>query len=324
MKQPIKRQELKPGESTCIRELATKVVAEQPELNELEFLANAAQLSHQMPESVQKTLHDFKQKEADVAVHFTNLPITDADVGPTPEAHRPEGDHRIGYGEVVHGMIAPLLGEPFGYASQQNANIFNNIIAFKGYGHLAHASVSADNDFGFHTEDAFHPYLPDYLQLACFRNREGAPTGISSLRGVDIPDAIFRVLSEPGRIRNLPNFAHQGVAPARDQQALWGDRQKPYVRINSPKVAVAPGDSEAEAALEFLKQALVRNRDAVVLRQGDLLVIDNAQAVHSRDRFTPIYGAGARWLSRLVMTRDLRKSRALRASPDARVMLQAA
>lgn len=320
MNQPIGRYVFTQSENKHLRELANK----EPIADELKFLETAALLSRELPERFQRICHDFKRKEEFVGLHVGNLPLTDADVGPTPMAHRQAGDRRIGYGEWMHGIIAAPLGEAFGYNSQQNGCIFNNIIAFREFGHLANASVSADNDFGFHTEDAYHPFCPDYVSLLCYRNEEGAPTGISSLRGVDIPDAVFDVLSEPGRFRNLPNFAHQGVKAEANQQVLWGDRKNPYLRINVPNVVHAEGDAAAQSALEFLKAALVRNREAVVLKQSELLVIDNVQAVHSRDKFTPIYGPGARWLSRLVLARDLRRSRRCRATPDSRIMLHAA
>jgi hypothetical protein len=221
-------------------------------------------------------------------------------------------------------MIAPLLGEPFGYESQQYAAVFNNIIAFHHQRHLLNASASAENDFGWHTEDAFCAFPPDYVWLCGYRNTEKAPTGISSVKGTDFTEPYYKVLAEPGRFQNKPNPGHVGAAPATGQSLLSGDRAAPYLRVNVPNVTFREGDAEAAAALELLKAALARNRQAVVIGQGELLVIDNGLAVHSRDRFNAIYGPGARWLSRLVLTRDLRKSRMHRASPEARVMLNVA
>jgi len=324
MKQQIKKYVLTRSESEHIRAEAKQIVNERPDLNELDFLADAELVSHKLPESVQRLMHDFKTKEEAGALHITGLPLTDEVVGPTPLAHHSRGDRRIGLGEVTHGMMAPLLGEPFGWDTQQSGRCFTNVIAFESQRHQVNASVSAENDFGFHTEDAFHDCYPNYLFLAGFRNIEQAPTTISSLLGVKIPDNVYDVLAEPGRCWNRPNLAHSGAAPDAAQRILSGDRQEPYLRINVPNVAFADGDYKAQAAVEWLKVELAKNRQAVVINQGDLLVINNMMCVHARDKFKAIYGPQARWLSRLAITHDLLKSRSLRAAADARVILSAA
>jgi L-asparagine oxygenase len=45
-----------------------------------------------------------------------------------------------------------------------------------------------------------------------------------------------------------------------------------------------------------------------VLEPGDLLVVDNAVAVHGRSPFTPRFDGTDRWLQRTMVVSDLRPS----------------
>jgi hypothetical protein len=325
MNQTVKTYHIAPSEAGHIRSLANQVVHKRADLNEIDFLTDDAPMAaHKLPESIQRLFEDFKNKEDAGALHLTGLSITDELVGPTPLAHRSRGDRRIGAGEVTHGMMAPLVGSPFGWDTQQNGRCFTDVIAFENQRHQINASVSAESDFSYHSEDAFSDFLPDYLFLAGFRNHEKASTTLSSLKGIAVPDEAYRVLSQPGRCWNRANLAHRNAPEGTAQKILWGSREEPYMRINVPNVVCAEGDTEAESALEWLKQQLEKNRESVVINQGDLLVINNMMCVHARDRFDAIYGLRARWLSRLAITHDLRKSRSLRSTPDARVILSAA
>lgn len=53
-------------------------------------------------------------------------------------------------------------------------------------------------------------------------------------------------------------------------------------------------------------------RGDTVLEAGDLLVIDNAVAVHGRTPFTPRFDGTDRWLQRTFVVSDLRSSDAER------------
>ncbi|MGI8801433.1 MAG: TauD/TfdA family dioxygenase [Solirubrobacteraceae bacterium] len=80
------------------------------------------------------------------------------------------------------------------------------------------------------------------------------------------------------------------------------------------------GDSRAEQALRALVDTLGRNLTEVRLAPGDLLVIDNLRAIHGRAAFAARHDGTDRWLKKVMVTRDLRKSRALRPRADIRVV----
>ena len=58
----------------------------------------------------------------------------------------------------------------------------------------------------------------------------------------------------------------------------------------------------------------------VVLRPGDVLFIDNYRVVHGRKPFKARYDGTDRWLKRIGVTRDLRKSRAARETAASRII----
>src|SRR5262249_56017462 len=72
-------------------------------------------------------------------------------------------------------------------------------------------------------------------------------------------------------------------------------------------------------ALEALGALLFRALVGVVLRPGDLLIVDNRKAVHGRTGFRPRYDGTDRWLRRCFVVSDIRASLASRY-PASRVL----
>jgi alpha-ketoglutarate-dependent taurine dioxygenase len=57
------------------------------------------------------------------------------------------------------------------------------------------------------------------------------------------------------------------------------------------------------------------------LLPGECLFIDNYRAVHGRSSFKARFDRTDRWLKRINIARDLRKSRGVRKAPASRVIL---
>ena len=100
---------------------------------------------------------------------------------------------------------------------------------------------------------------------------------------------------------------------------LFGDRQTPYVRLDP--YFTTPLDEEASAALNALAKSVDDNMQEVVLQPGDCFFIDNYRIVHGRKAFKARYDGTDRWLKRLNLTRDLRKSHGSRGGCGMRVMV---
>ena len=99
---------------------------------------------------------------------------------------------------------------------------------------------------------------------------------------------------------------------------LFGSRQAPYVRLDP--FFTKPLDDEASGALNALAQSVDDNIQELVLQPGDCLFIDNYRIVHGRNAFKARYDGTDRWLKRINLTRDLRKSQGSRGGCEMRVM----
>ena len=74
------------------------------------------------------------------------------------------------------------------------------------------------------------------------------------------------------------------------------------------------GDDEASRAMASLLGELRRVQQPIPLGQGDVCLIDNFRSVHGRQPFQASHDGFDRWYRKALVTRDLRKSRALRSS----------
>jgi hypothetical protein len=82
----------------------------------------------------------------------------------------------------------------------------------------------------------------------------------------------------------------------------------------------SPDNPEAGAAFDTLKTLIDGVLEDRVLQPGDFCFIDNFQAVHGRKPFKARYDGSDRWMKRINVVRDLRKSREARLSAISRVI----
>jgi hypothetical protein len=101
---------------------------------------------------------------------------------------------------------------------------------------------------------------------------------------------------------------------------LFGDRKAPYLRLDPFFMETAAEDSMAWRALAAVVASIGASMQEVVLEAGDILMIDNYKVVHGRQPFKANYDGRDRWLKRINVTRDLRKSRAHRSSATCRLI----
>jgi Fe(II)/alpha-ketoglutarate-dependent arginine beta-hydroxylase len=193
----------------------------------------------------------------------------------------------------------------------------------------------------WHTEDAFHPYRGDYLGMLCLRNPERVATTFAPLDGIGLEEEHRQRLFEPHYTirpdeshlqKNISDAARiddtlatsydriEQMNSAPDKIAiLHGDPQAPYIRID-PYFMDPIVDQPAQTALDALIAKVESRMENVVLEAGDFCFIDNFQGVHGRKPFKARYDGKDRWLKRINIVRDLRKSRTARPSPSGRVI----
>ena len=298
--------------------------AEDPEL-----LFQAPIAARNLPWTVQDYLNRFRREEWGYAF-ISGLDQDDRSFGPTPSHWNKVSCPSPTLGrDLLLVLCGALLGDVFGWATQQDGRIVVDVLPIKEH-EGQQLGTAADIELCWHTEDAFHPLRPDWVILACIRNPESTPTTIACVDDLVLSRADIRVLFED-RFRILPDNSHlpnynsglPNVDFSRIERLLHdsppialmsGDPDKPYIRADESFWCVAdPNDTEAMSVLRRLSAEIRRNLRELRLKPADFCFIDNFKAVHGRRPDHPRYDGTDRWLKRVCVTRDLRKSRSERA-----------
>ncbi len=327
-----------------ISEIISSVKLEHRLTEDPEFLDEISLFAHQMPIGVRRFLNNFKRGHLATGVcSISGFPIDDEKIGATPEHWMDQSDVESTLEErIFHFMCASLLGETFGWETQQAGHIVHDVFPIKEY-ESEQLGFSSQEFLTWHTEDAFHAYRPDYLALMCLRNPDGVGTLCSApnlteltQRQVDLlfraeyvikPDNSHRKEYNPEETRGdesgdlgaaFDRIDEMGTRPCR-VPVLYGNRGAPFLRVD-PFFMEPPEREESKQALDALMESIERNQLECQLQQGDILFIDNLRVAHGRNPFKARYDGTDRWLKRLLITSDLRKSRERRAEDHSRIL----
>jgi Fe(II)/alpha-ketoglutarate-dependent arginine beta-hydroxylase len=313
-----------------------------------EFLNEADVIAHDLPRRVRKAMRSFRLFEPDDALMVVSgWPIDEEKIGPTPEhwkRHAPGNDTRTE--DMLLVLLGALLGEPIAWSTQQDGRVVHHILPIKGHEQEQLGSGS-EVLLTWHVEDAFHPYRGDYLGMACLRNPDRVPTTFAPISKVQLTPDQLAVLTSP-HFTIRPDESHlpknrgsgggNGHSPEVEEvlqraytkieqmwnsperiPVLFGDPRAPYIRLD-PYFMDPPEDPAARAAFDELTRKMDAALEDQVLEPGDFCFIDNFQAVHGRKPFKARYDGRDRWLKRINIVRDLRKSRESRLSAASRVL----
>jgi len=333
-------------EGNEIKSLVTELRNRFRSVEEREFLNNSAVYARRLPQRVHQFLNDFKQLErSGGACLISGYPVNDEAIGATPSHWRrkrtisPTLEQ-----EMVLVLFGALLGDLIGWSTQQDGHLIHDVIPIRE-NEESQLGTGSKTLLWWHTEDAFHPLRGDYLALMCLRNPDNVPTTFSCVDNTRVSEKHASILFE-SRFYIRPDESHsetnrggqQGVALGDDLldtsyaklaqmvtapeslPVLFGARDLPYVRIDPYFMTTDNGDHEAEEALEALVNEIEENIVEEVLQPGSFLFIDNYRTVHGRKPFTARYDGKDRWLKRINITRDLRKSRAQRTYISSRII----
>lgn len=332
-------------ELTTIQSLIATITQQYKSAEDAEFLRDVALLAHKLPDRIRKTLHDFRTLEPLPGICLlTGYPIDQAKIGKTP-AHWKERETRTSSSpaleeEIFLMLCGSLLGEVFGFVTEQNGYLVNDVLPIKGH-EYDQVGSSSNTTLGWHNEDAFHPYRGDYLALMCMRNPYNAVTRYASIDMVSLEEAQKERLFEPHFVIR-PDNAHlthlQALENLDDTQRraikqmytmnsgsqkvpiLYGDFQSPYI-VMDPYYMDPVDDPVAKEAFDALTSGIEEHAGDLILQPGDIVFLDNYKVVHGRKPFEAKYDGNDRWLKRINITRDLRKSRSARAQVASRVIV---
>jgi Fe(II)/alpha-ketoglutarate-dependent arginine beta-hydroxylase len=333
------------SEQAAVTGLMRQLAAEFPTAGGHEYFRAVALACHHLPDRLRSFLRDRCGLEDSPAFTLAGIEVDDSAIGPTPDGWGNQPDQRSTAAETTWlALCGSVLGDLFGWATQQDGAIVHDIAPAPADEHSQVGSSSADL-LWWHTEEAFHPLRCDYLGLLCLRNDGGVATTISSLDDIELPEDVRSVLFEP-RFHIRPDDSHLTSRRCRPQPpagkeadlmraaehrietmnrwprqvaVLSGDFDAPYLSID-PFYMDIPGDPVARAAFDTLCQVLESQLIEIALRPGQILFVDNYRAVHGRKPFRARYDGTDRWLKRINIARDLRKSRAYRVSSGSRII----
>jgi Fe(II)/alpha-ketoglutarate-dependent arginine beta-hydroxylase len=300
------------------------------------FLVEASVHARHLPWRIQEYLNGFRRHEPGYAV-ISGHPVDVASIGPTPSHWNllPDPSPTLDQ-DLLLVLYSALLGDVFGWATQQDGRMVHDVLPIKE-NEGEQLGTAADVLLDWHTEDAFHPHRPDWVILACIRNPTDTPTTVALSDDLHLADDDVRTLFQP-RFQILPDNSHlpqhNSTSSAVDFEAieqmrlsppsiplLWGDTSRPYLRADrSFWDASDPADAGALGALQRLSDEIERQLKDVVLHPGDFCFLDNYKVVHGRKPFPARYDGTDRWLKRVCVTRDLRKSRSDRADVLSQVL----
>jgi Fe(II)/alpha-ketoglutarate-dependent arginine beta-hydroxylase len=344
------RLQLSDDEISSIKALITGITAEYESVESVDFLNAACLYAHELPWRVRSFLNDFRLKEPNPGVCvISGYPLNLSTIGATPPHWKWRSDARKSLHEqilfILHGS---LLGDPFGWTTQQDGHIVHDVLPIKG-NENEQMGTGSEQLLWWHTEDAFHPYQADYIGFFCLRNPDNIATTIGAVDAKKIEASHIRILFEP-RFTIRPDESHQEknesdlrkerrqsheldsingayekikamTANPEKVSVLFGSPEAPYLRIDPYFMDPLDDDPEAQQALNALIALIDESLIDLVLQPGDFCFIDNYTVVHGRKPFKARYDGNDRWIKRICLARDLRKSRQVRASRIARLLM---
>jgi hypothetical protein len=276
------------------------------------FFEEARLLFHEMPRRIRRVLVEFaKRGNSDGALLLRNFP-RDPELPPTPTCSGQRVRKSTCASELWMCCVASALGEPVAYLQEKQGSIFQDVFPTPQNADKL-SSESSSILLDFHTEIAFHPYMPEYLLLYGLRQDpdKQARTIFSSVRRFFhlLPpgdrDTLFCDLFRTGVDYSFGNVEElRGVGPL--VSVLYGDRLDPFLRYDLD--LMVGQTSEAERALQVVRDLVNQVKRDVVIEPGSLLVLDNRRCVHARSDFKAYYDGRDRWLQRMAVVRDLEPS----------------
>lgn len=294
---------------------ASAVVAElarEHSADAASFLRAAPGLGHLLPGALRSALQEMRYAEAFCALAVRgNCPA--ADCPPTP-AHwsrsQPAATLRQ---DIWLTLLAAQLGDPIAWAYLQDGRLFNDVLPIRGQ-EDAQTEHGSSAEMLLHVDEAFADARSDAFGLVCLRNPGAVPTTVAPVAALGLSPALTDLLFEP-------RFVVEAHGDQRVRPVFSGCAGRPYIRMDFVYTRALHGDRGAGAALAELRDRASAGAVEVSLAPGEVLLVDNARCLHGRRAFQARYDGTDRWLRRLAVLRDLRRTSHRRSAPDSRVLL---
>ena len=303
--------------SKAVEEVARKVCeVAAGRLDEPEWIAAAREAWDDLPASVRRALRGFRRHSGPHgALLVRGLPVDGETLPPTPVV---KGSvQRVATVQAaVLMLVASGLGDPAAYLAEKAGAMVQDVVPVPGQeeiqGNVGSTLLS------LHTENAFHSHRPDIVQLLCLRaDHEGA----AGLRVACVREALPMLREETKEALHRPEYvtaappSFGGGGETEPHSILSGASDDPDLRVDF--AATRATTDRAGVALAELETSLTAVEHTIRLVPGDLAIVDNRVTTHGRTAFRPRYDGGDRWVQRVFVLTDLRRSRHQRPSDGA-------
>lgn len=342
---PTFRLALSAADNRALEPVLAELANEFDTIENPELMRQAHRLAGALPAQLVQFLEDFRLREPAALCLVSGLEISEERLGATPGHWR---DSQYGSPafpqEIFFLLCASVLGDVFGWATQQDGRIMHDVLPIEGHELIEIGSNSLQH-LSWHTEDAFHPCRGDYVALMCLKNPDSVATVMCDAADIDWSAADVEALFE-AEFTQLPDNSHQAQNAAQStgdptidrlrarsfrliqswnehpvkRPVLFGDRHDPYMALDPYHMKTDDWPPRSLRAFQGLCDQIEASMKDVRLQPGDIAFIDNYRAVHGRKSFRARYDGTDRWLKRLNITRNLRQSRAWRPAADNRII----
>jgi Fe(II)/alpha-ketoglutarate-dependent arginine beta-hydroxylase len=317
---------LTPAQARQAWELAGECRLGYPSVDDSRFLRDVSVIAHELPGPLRKAVNGARLDDRLNALVVSGNVTADETLGPTPRHWRQADTDSSRTHAFLLALYGALLGDAICWATQQGGRVVHDVLPVPG-AEMSLLSSSSHKELGWHTEDAFSSCRADYVGLLCLRNPQDIPTTMSCLDSAAIPPDVAAILASE-HFTIAPDDSHgadqagDGESAARPPlvRLLAGAPEAPVLRIDRDFTSVPGNSPSARRALEWLIRHLDGNTYEMILRPGDTCFIDNRNVVHGRRSFRPRYDGRDRWLKRINIVVDLRRTRHGRADSQTRAI----
>jgi len=305
-------------ERNQVETLVKQLTTEFAEATGPDYVRRAAELATRLPDRLVGWLELYRREHLTAAAVIRGFHVDDDSVGPTP-GHWRARDRSTLREDAYLMLLTSRLGDLFCWKSLQDARLLNDVVPIQG-DESTQTGHGSEVEFDVHCEDGYSDFRCDFLGLMCFRNLDGVGTTVSLMSDIDLPDSDRGVLAQERYVlspdaETVRNAADLGRTGARVVSLFNGAPESPYIRIDCREYMKAiEGDDHAHQAMDNLLAAFRAVQQPVALGPGDVLLIDNHRCVHGRQPFRARHDGLDRWYRKALVTRDFRRSRALRTT----------
>ncbi|AUS82039.1 L-asparagine oxygenase [Actinoalloteichus sp. AHMU CJ021] len=304
---------LSDAERADLTELASSLAADgSREVDDPNWLATARELCCQLPPRLASSLRRFTWDSGPEAfLLLRGLPVDETTLPPTPTvAGSVQREASVPASALV--LVAMAMGELVAFDKEKAGALVQDVVPVHGMEEFQGNAGSVV--LSMHVENAFHEHRPDYVGLMCLRNDHDRVAGLrlSSVRNALplLSDEVRSVLHEPRYVTAAPPSFDLPPGADEPHGILTGSPEDPSIKVDFH--ATVPGDEVAAAAMSSLRKALDSVCRTLTLEPGDLAFADNRLVLHGRTAFEPRYDGADRWLQRVFVHLDFRRSRPLR------------